>query len=412
MVQKSYLWDGSIDAGDTGDVGPYNEETWRDINRALHGGAASNDVGVVPDSGPSGVLPLFVRPSTPASRSVTITAGFALINGTVYESTAEEEITITQNNDSDSRVDTIALRWHETDSTIRLFYIAGAPASNPQPGALSNTSSIKDIPLAYVTLAPSYTSVSNSNIRYVGRYLQTGSLNIQVFRNNDLVPILSGRAVEVDSRNNRSVRLCRSTNNFLGVAIGDIATGEYGFICTDGIAPVYFTSSITRGRHLQQSGIFGILNETSGILGTNLVTSLGITLESSTEAGHYQSWINTKTIQRNVLALAQYETAQNEAPVGPSSSTPTHPELTHTITTLTGRVRCVMTFESRRNTTVSVKMTLDDDVAESRAWSTLPRITVEHIFEGVSDGTHTFRVEYVSGDERIHVYYFVAQELP
>ena len=292
MAERSYLWDGSSDTADTGDVGPYNEETWRSILKALMGTSLIEDAAIIPDSGLSGSAPLYVEASSPNNKIVRVTIGSALVYGTFYENTTSKPFTIPDNNDTNSRIDVIAIRWDSTAKTVRLKHIAGAPATTPVAPSLADTSAIKEIPLAYLIVDSRFDTIGADKIRNIGKYVQNGSYDISVLKNSGSSTIQSGYIVEVDPDNDKSVRLARVAGNVLGVTVGDIPAAQFGLVCTRGTLDVYASSSVTRGED-------AILATTNGTITSQTVEHgaiAGQVLETTTAAGYASILFNPRTI--------------------------------------------------------------------------------------------------------------------
>jgi hypothetical protein len=121
----------------------FSENEWRDLFRAL----------------PDGHLPLgtarglsFTRSGS--NREITIGSGFAIVQGTLYENTANKIIDVPVPG-SNTRIDFIALRRDPTQSLladrIKLVLIQGNAASSPVAPALTqNPDGIWEVPLAII----------------------------------------------------------------------------------------------------------------------------------------------------------------------------------------------------------------------------------------------------------------------
>ena len=279
MTETSLPWQGE----ETGDHGPYDSADWRGAWQRLFGGGISDYAAIIPESGPQGEVPLRVVPTSPASRSVEVQIGSALIRGAYYENTSAREIELNQNNTSNPRIDLIAFRLHTNDQRARIIKKQGATAPNPVAPSLTQSGSIYEIPLAEVRCNASFTSIAASNITPLGIYLPGGSVQMTLFENNSGSAIEPGRLVQQDTGNNRSVELAESVDDAIGVSLGRIENGTYGVVATAGVVLVYFSGSVTRGRFITLSSTDGVANDTSSDIGT----TLGRTLESESGAGYY-----------------------------------------------------------------------------------------------------------------------------
>ena len=304
MAERSYLWDGSTDNSDTGDVGPYNEETWRSIFKALMGTSLIEDAAIIPDSGLGGLYPLSVIPATPASTTITVTAGSAIVFGTFYENTTSRTFTIPDNNDTNVRIDTIAIRWDSTTKTVRIKYLGGVPSTNPVAATLANTSAIREIPIAYITVDSRFTSIGADKIQNVGKFIQNGSYDISILKNSGSSTIQSGYIVEIDPSNDRSIRLATTPKNAMGVSIGDIPASQFGLICTRGILDVYASSNVTRGED-------AVLATTNGTITSQGVVDgfiIGKVLETTSAAGYASVLFSPSFVGRRLIGDAMERT--------------------------------------------------------------------------------------------------------
>ena len=89
--------------------------------------------------------------------SVIVTAGWAFINGAWYHNDANKEISLLANAGSVNRIDSIKLRYNETDRTILALGFTGETS-------VVRGSTIYDLKLAEVSVAPGAVEISGANI--------------------------------------------------------------------------------------------------------------------------------------------------------------------------------------------------------------------------------------------------------
>ena len=243
MVQTSRLWGGT-----TGDAGAISAVEFREIIETVFG--ATREQMILPDSGAAGELSLFVRPVDPPSRNIEVTAGNAILQGLWYSSTVTETISISQNGNSKPRIDTIVIEWDSDTPDARLFVRQGTPASTPMPPTLRTTGSLIDYPLADISVASNFGSISEANITQRGSNIQNTHLALQLLMNNSGSAIPYGYGVELDPDSDRSIMAATNTEDAAGVAVSDIPNTEWGLVCTLGIVPVFTQGSVARGADL------------------------------------------------------------------------------------------------------------------------------------------------------------------
>ena len=99
---------------------------------------------------------------------VTVGYGGLIIEGT-YGGQTQEEGRKTLNLESGSnlpRIDCIVARWNVNIAAreIELYVVKGTPSSNPQPPALTRSSSVYELGLANILVPANATSVTQSNV--------------------------------------------------------------------------------------------------------------------------------------------------------------------------------------------------------------------------------------------------------
>lgn len=161
MVQESRPFDGT-----NGDGGPYSAANWARTWRGMFSSNVRPDAGVFDSSGDGSNAALNVEETAPASTNVRVRIGEAAVLGYWYGSDAEETIAIPANNNGSGfdRIDLVVLRWNATSQEVRLALLEGTPAGSPAAPALTQTSTIWEIPLAEVTAPNLFTSIVDANI--------------------------------------------------------------------------------------------------------------------------------------------------------------------------------------------------------------------------------------------------------
>lgn len=93
--------------------------------------------------------------------NVKVAAGFAVVAGNAFLSTAVEALTITPNTGSSARTDMVYLQRNFTAAagqTVRLLVKTGSTAATVDPRGTY------DLPLAYVTVAPGAATITSANL--------------------------------------------------------------------------------------------------------------------------------------------------------------------------------------------------------------------------------------------------------
>lgn len=142
MTERSYFWNGLV----TGDavLAPYTHNIWHDLWQIMF--TRGNSEGVL-----SGIDNGLVVSGV--STAVSITTGAALVDGSLYESSAVENITI-PTPVTDPRIDRIVLKKDWLLQTIRVSRVAGTEAASPTAPALTQTDfSLWELPLAQILIA-------------------------------------------------------------------------------------------------------------------------------------------------------------------------------------------------------------------------------------------------------------------
>lgn len=161
MAEDSAYWPGTTlgDAAST-DIwaAPYSDAEYSDIWSKL---LASNDnQGFVVADGNS----LRIYETNPAGMAVNVSIGTLFVRGRLYENTAVNTLTIGANSSGNPRLDRIIARVNTTSQIIRLFVLAGTPASPPTLPSLTQTAATYEVSLGYVWVANGATSIVDEDI--------------------------------------------------------------------------------------------------------------------------------------------------------------------------------------------------------------------------------------------------------
>ena len=155
MAEKSYPWEGNSGSGGIGDCGPYTGDDADQINKAL----VLGKTGVVETSH------LEVSETSPASKSVRVALGRAIIRGKVYWLDADTTLTISDNTSGNPRIDRVVVEVDWTAQTGRLKVVEGTPAASPSAPTLTQTDGVLwQFPLAQIAVANGFTSITSSDI--------------------------------------------------------------------------------------------------------------------------------------------------------------------------------------------------------------------------------------------------------
>jgi len=139
MTESSYYWDGLV----TGDatLAPYT-----------HSAFAGNWKKLFTREGNQGVLKAYLNELlvTGIGGGISIASGFAVVNGWVYENTANVT-KIISTPVSNPRIDTVVIRMIFEYQTARIFVIKGTETGSPTaPSLIQNNGVVWDMPIAEV----------------------------------------------------------------------------------------------------------------------------------------------------------------------------------------------------------------------------------------------------------------------
>lgn len=297
MTQYSIPWNGTV----TGDAGPYSDSDWQDIWRNILGwGGKRSNVGVFLSSGDQPYNGLRVEAQNPATTSINVLAGAALVQGLAFVNTAQEVFTIAANASGNPRIDTIVVQADYALQTARLARLQGTPAASPvSPTLTQNAGVLWEIPLADIAVANGFVTITNANItprhEWVnappGVYLDNVVNNSGATRN-------TGDVVVWDSTADRAVTTTttRDAKAVAGVWQGKTAASGYGRVLQKGIGYVFANSAVTRGDLLTTSTTAG---QVQRVTSPDAVWNgyVGRALETTSGSGYVLAFIDAHVVQ-------------------------------------------------------------------------------------------------------------------
>ncbi len=140
MVEQSRPWEGIA----TGDAGPYTDDDWTDIWKALLGALADADTGIL-----SNVLNELE--TTGVATPLSVNTGVALVDGTYYTNGAAVSVAIATPAGA-TRVDRVVLRKSWAAQTVRITLVAGVEGGGA-PALVQVDGTTWDLPLFQASIA-------------------------------------------------------------------------------------------------------------------------------------------------------------------------------------------------------------------------------------------------------------------
>lgn len=182
MTERSRPWSGTV----TGDAGPYTDDQWTDVWATLLGPTVATEGVFI------GQLDDFLLSSIVAS-PISVERGRALVDGTWYESDADESVVVTTPG-ANPRIDRLVLRKDWALQTIRLTLVGGAEAASPVPPALVQIDGTTwDLPLHQIRITTGGVINHERDDRvFLGQYEPAGyTKNDRYFIEDDFVEPVS-----------------------------------------------------------------------------------------------------------------------------------------------------------------------------------------------------------------------------
>lgn len=254
MSQVSRPWQSTT----PGDAGPYSSEQWRTAWKYMIGlGAARGNVGPFLGSGTQPNDGLKVQAQGTPSNQVDILPGSALVQGAFYLNDGTVSLTIAGNASGFTRIDTIILRADYAAQTVRLIVLQGTPSGSPVPPTLTQSAGVTwEIPLADITVANGFTSITNANIQPRQEWANApAGVYLDSVLNNSGGVLQTGDVVIYDSSTDRAATTTTTADDrrLMGVWVGRTANGGYGRVLVEGIGYVNAGAAVTRGNILTTS---------------------------------------------------------------------------------------------------------------------------------------------------------------
>lgn len=392
-----------------GDAGAYSQDNWALLQRYLCGGDGNN-----PDSGPitgSGVAPdpglTVTQRGAGANMSVDVSAGAALVNGTFYNNDATVNLVIAANASGNPRVDVIVLNKDWSAQTIRLQVVQGTPAGSPVPKSMVQTPLVQwQIPLYDVAVANGAVSITNANISpHKSPANVADGVYLQGILNNSGVVLHQGDVVVWDTTADRAVTLTTVANDPLtaGVWVGRTAIGGYGRLQIRGIGLVNVGAAVSaRGLFLSTSTVAAQAGvKPAGVQNAN---SIGYSLAITAGAGFCLAFIN---VQRHVGRNVSNVRNNSGGNFTTTSATLVNVSTTNARVTLTvqnGQAKITFIFMASTGSTQNVWFDIIVDgttrlFGGNWVWNRANvfdqgGVVIEGIFTGLSEGSHTFDLQY------------------
>jgi hypothetical protein len=242
MTQESLIWQGNSNLGGIGDCGPYSDSDWQRMYKTHMGvGADSANRGVMRDVGSE----LQITANSPTASNVLVTSGAAFVAGIPYYNDNTETLTITANASGSTRNDIIILRADYVAQTVRLAVLQGIPAAG-LPSLTQSVGTIYEIPLAYLTLASGFASVTASMITDYREYMNIPDAVGYLVTNASGSTLEIGTAV-VPTGTQSITRSTTLGTSAAGVIESRSANGAQCRIITQGIFPVLCAASVSVG---------------------------------------------------------------------------------------------------------------------------------------------------------------------
>jgi hypothetical protein len=222
---------------------PYDAYEWAyDHDAALLGFASRANYGVILGVDNGSNFSLEVTQTTVASNQVELKIGAAVVRGVVYQNDATLAFTVQPNASGNPRIDTLVLRLDYIAQTIRAAIKQGTPAATPAPPALLQTVGTEwEIPIADITVANGFSTISDSNITGRHEFVNVGDgvFNDGVL-NDSGATLEDGDVVIWKPGTARAVTTTTTVNHWriAGVWRGRTANGARGRIQTGGLGKV------------------------------------------------------------------------------------------------------------------------------------------------------------------------------
>lgn len=262
MTEISQYWTGRIADGALGDAGPYSAAQYAtEMARVLNGAEQANR-GVI-----RGVeSELEVTPNSPTAKNVLVESGAAVVQGRFYYNDSTETLTIADNVSGSTRIDYIVLSADYAAQEIRLAVVQGTPGAG-HPAITQNAGILWQIPLAYLTLASGYTSITAALITDLREYANIpGVIGFDV-QNVSIGNVEGGSVMIWSGSSGVETTVTAGNNNIAGVMESRVLADGFGRVILAGVYPVLCAASVTFGDQLVSSATAGQANTIKTVAG-------------------------------------------------------------------------------------------------------------------------------------------------
>jgi hypothetical protein len=202
---------------------------------------------------------LEVVPASPAAKSVVVGAGGAIVNGSPYYNDSSLALAVEDNTSGYTRVDRVALELDYVAKTVRAVVIKGPEDGSAEPAGLVQSSSYFQVPVARVTLASGYSTITEAEIADDRYFANLPGVLAPELVNGSGAEVDAGTVVVLDASANRSFDTSadEADTGVAGVSMERIPAAGSGKVATAGIVQVKVTGAVGRGDMLRQSGTAG-----------------------------------------------------------------------------------------------------------------------------------------------------------
>lgn len=302
MTETSRPWQSTT----PGDAGPYSASDWQQLYQHIIGlGGLRANVGVFLGSGTPPNEGLRVQAQNPATASIDVLSGAALVQGLAYINTATEDFAIAANASGNPRIDTVVLEADYALQTCRLAVEQGTAAASPVPPTLTQNAGILwQIPLADIAVANGFTTLAQSTIRPRHEWVNAPpGVYLDNVLNNSGAVLEDGAVVVWDNTADRAVTTTTTLDNksTAGVVRGRVAIGGYARVQTKGIGYVYNDAAVAIGNKLVTGTTAGQSTDVTSV--DNKV--IGRALETTTGAGLVLAAIDVHMVRDMEFLLYQ-----------------------------------------------------------------------------------------------------------
>lgn len=259
--------------------GPYSAQDWRTTWFQLFG---NSDLATNSD-GDAGILlgvgeELVVRADSPASANVIVNTGAALIAGMWVYNDADVTVAVPANATGSNRLDIIYIQY---DSTAGIYTasIGIATGTVNLPTLTQNLAAVYQIPLAYLVVPNGFTTIAATDI-FDWRVTANATKRVKVLVQNVSGSAMNaGDAVVWSTSTSQAVTTTTSAlDPIAGFVEHYIPNNGYGYIVTQGVAPVKITGTVARGDRLSHTTSVGTVATLASL------TTAAIALQPSTSA--------------------------------------------------------------------------------------------------------------------------------